>query len=161
MACALSEKRPSVVTSTRASPFSLAGFCSAGAAPASGAGGRPPGPLNGVDTPPCAALAPGTPQTPPTVSAGSAVPGSVVGSGAGAASDFAAADAPPVAVGAGGEDCLGALGAGAADEAGVVDCAFADTTSESDMPNAVHHHRWAVLDRAMNFVSFSRIVCSG
>jgi hypothetical protein len=67
-----------------------------------------------------------------------------VGSGAGtAASGFAPADEAPVAVGAGGEDCLGALGAGAADEAGVVDCAFTDATSESDMPNAEPHHRWA------------------
>jgi hypothetical protein len=102
MPCALSEKRPSVVMSTRAACFAGGGGAASaagGAGGASGAGGRPPGPVSGVDTPPCAAFAPGAPHT--------ALRGSVAGDAAGSA---AGAGAPEE-----GGDCgAGAAAGGAA-----------------------------------------------
>ena len=49
-----------------------------------GDGGLPPGPVSGVETPPCAAFGPGTPHTVGFSSAVGSAPGSSVGTGAGA-----------------------------------------------------------------------------
>ena len=92
MACALSENRPSLVTSTFASGLRLAGAAAPGPTGALGVdggsivgdGGLPPGPVSGVETPPCAAFGPGTPHTVGFSSAVGSAPGSSVGTGAGA-----------------------------------------------------------------------------
>lgn len=92
MACALSENRPSLVTSTFASGLRLAGAAAPAPAGAPGVdggsmvgdGGFPPGPVSGVETPPCAAFGPGTPHTVGFSSAVGSAPGSSVGAGAGA-----------------------------------------------------------------------------
>ena len=161
MACALSENRPSLVTSTFASGLRLAGAAAPAPAGAPGVdggsmvgdGGFPPGPVSGVETPPCAAFGPGTPHTVGLSSAVGSAPGSSVGAGAGAdcvvlagaaaAAPFTDIELTGAAVGAFAGVLLGvALGAvlGAlppAPDAG--DCARAMDATTSVVPIAAHH----------------------
>ena len=161
MACALSENRPSLVTSTFASGLRLAGAAAPGPAGAPGVdggsivgdGGLPPGPVSGVETPPCAAFGPGTPHTVGFSSAVGSAPGSSVGTGAGA--DCAVLAGPTAAapltdieltgatVGAFAGVLLGvALGAvlGALPPApDAEDCARAMDATASVVPIAAHH----------------------
>jgi surface antigen len=161
MACALSENRPSLVTSTFASGLRLAGAAGPGPADAPGVdggsivgdGGLPPGPVSGVETPPCAAFGPGTPHTVGFSSAVGSAPGSSVGTGAGA--DCAVLAGPTAAapltdieltgatVGAFAGVLLGvALGAvlGALPPApDAEDCARAMDATTSVVPIAAHH----------------------
>ena len=161
MACALSENRPSLVTSTFASGLRLAGAAAPGPAGAPGVdggsivgdGGLPPGPVSGVETPPCAAFGPGTPHTVGFSSAVGSAPGSSVGTGAGA--DCAVLAGPTAAapltdieltgatVGAFAGVLLGvALGAvlGALPPApDAEDCARAMDATTSVVPIAAHH----------------------
>ena len=103
MPCALSEKRPSSVTSTRAG---AAGFATGGwVAAFAGAPGLP-GPASGVDTPPCAAFGPGTPHTPLFGSSGAAGSAGFPAAGACAGAEGAAggADAGACAAATAGSD---------------------------------------------------------
>ena len=161
MACALSENRPSLVTSTFASGLRLAGTAAPAPVGAPGVdgvaivgdGGRPPGPVSGVETPPCAAFGPGTPHTVGFSSAVGSAPGSSVGTGAGA--DCAVLAGPTAAApltdieltgataGAFAGVLLGvALGAvlGALPPApDAEDCARAMDATASVVPSAAHH----------------------
>ena len=165
IACALSENRPSLVTSTFASGLRLAGTAAPATAGAPGVdggsivgdGGRPPGPVSGVETPPCAALGPGTPHTVGLSSAVGSAPGSSVGAGAGA--DCAVLAGPAAAApltdieltGAAVGDFVGAvLGAVLGVALGAVlgalpvapdadDCARAIDATASVVPIAAHH----------------------
>ena len=161
MACALSENRPSLVTSTFASGLRLAGAAAPGPAGAPsvddgsivGDGGLPPGPVSGVETPPCAAFGPGTPHTVGLSSAVGSAPGSSVGAGAGAdcvvlagpaaAAPFTDIELTGATVGAFAGALLGvALGAvlGALPPApDAEDCARAMDATASVVPIAAHH----------------------
>ena len=144
MACALSENRPSLVTSTFASGLRLAG--TAAPAPAGapsvddgsivGDGGLPPGPVSGVETPPCAAFGPGT------VGAGAGAD-CVVLAGPAAAAPFTDIELTGATVGAFAGALLGvALGAvlGALPPApDAEDCARAMDATASVVPIAAHH----------------------
>ena len=161
IACALSENRPSLVTSTFASGLRLAGAAAPAPAGAPGVddgstvgdGGLPPGPVRGVETPPCAALGPGTPHTVGLSAAVGSEPGSSVGAGAGA--DCAVLAVPAAAAPL---TDIELTGAAVGDFAGVVlgvalgavfgalpaapdaeDCARATDATASVVPIAAHH----------------------
>ena len=153
IACALSENRPSLVTSTFASGLRLAGAAAPETAGAPGVvggsivgdGGLPPGPVRGVETPPCAAFGPGTPHTVGLSSAVGSAPGSSVGAGAGA--DCAAPAVPAAATpltdieltGAGVGDFAGAVLGALPVAPGAEDCARATDATASVVPIAAHH----------------------